>query len=49
MEILHYEEHEDGSATIQIMMELEEREKLIELGLITAVKKFIKHEDEKGD
>lgn len=46
MEIVHYEEHKDGSATIQVIMELEEREKLIEIGLITALKKFIeKHED----
>ena len=45
MEVLHYEEHDDGSATLEVSMELEEREKLIELGLITAIKNFIKEEE----
>lgn len=48
MKILNYEEHEDGSATIEIVLELYERERLIEIGMITALKNFLK-ELEDGD
>ena len=41
MKVTHFEEHEDGTATVHLDMELEEQAKLIELGFITALKNYI--------
>ena len=41
MKITHYEPHEDGSATIQVEIEIEEAAKMLELGFVTALKNYI--------
>lgn len=41
MEVTHYEENGDGSVTIQVIMDTKESAKLIELGLLTALKNYI--------
>ena len=45
MEVTHYEENRDGSATIQVTMDTEESAKLIELGLLTALKNYIEDKE----
>ena len=47
MEVTHYEENGDGSVTIQVIMDTEESAKLIELGLLTALKNYI--DDAEGE
>jgi len=42
MNVIMLEEHEDGSATYSFDMTLEERETLLSLGIITALKNGIK-------
>jgi hypothetical protein len=41
MNVILLKEHEDGSATYSFDMTLEERETLLSLGIITALKKGI--------
>ena len=41
VEVTHYEENGDDSVTIQVIMDTEESAKLIELGLLTALKNYI--------
>ena len=41
MDVTHYEENGDGSVTIHVIMDNEESAKLIELGLLTALKNYI--------
>ena len=50
MKITHYEPHEDGSATIQVEIEIEEAAKMLELGFVTALKNYIEdNEDGNSD
>lgn len=49
MEVTHYEENKDGSATIQVTMDTEESAKLIELGLLTALKNYIEDNDKEDN
>lgn len=49
MEVTHYEENKDGSATIQLTMDTEESAKLIELGLLTALKNYIEDNDKEDN
>jgi hypothetical protein len=49
MEVTHYEENGDGSATIQVIMDIEESAKLIELGLLTALKNYIEDNDKEDN
>lgn len=48
MKVIDYEEHRDGSATIQIALEYDECRRLVEIGMLTAIKNFIA-EEEDGD
>ena len=48
MEVIQYEENGDGSVTLQVVMDTEESAKLIELGLLTALKNYIE-ENEKEE
>ena len=41
MEVTQYEDNEDGTVTIQVVMEDEEVAKILELGFITALKNYI--------
>lgn len=45
MEVIQYEENGDGSVTLQVVMDTEESAKLIELGLLTALKNYIEDND----
>ena len=49
MEVVHYEENGDGSVTIQVTMDTEESAKLIELGLLTALKNYIEDNDKEDN
>ena len=49
MEVTHYEENKDGSVTIQVVMDTEESAKLIELGLLTALKNYIEDNDKEDN
>jgi len=49
MKVTHYEEHEDGSATVHLDMDLEEQQKLIEVGLITLLGRYIEETEESSD
>ena len=41
MKVTHYEEHKDGSATVHLDINLEEQQKLIEVGLITLLGRYV--------
>tara|TARA_E500000178_G_scaffold356303_1_gene433217 strand:+ start:28 stop:219 length:192 start_codon:yes stop_codon:yes gene_type:complete len=45
MEVIQYEENGDGSVTLQVTMDTEESAKLIELGLLTALKNYIEDKE----
>lgn len=49
MEVIQYEENGDGSVTLQVVMDTEESAKLIELGLLTALKNYIEDNDKEDN
>ncbi len=49
MKVTHFEEQEDGSATVQLDMDAHEQEKLIELGFTTLLKQYIEEAEETTD
>jgi hypothetical protein len=49
IEVVSMEEHEDGSATLQVDMDEETKEYLINLGFETLIRKAMEHETSSND